>query len=276
MDRTRIAILGGGNMGEAVAKGIRDGGRRVVTLAPGEIIFAEPDLSRHARLTNGGHCRAVPTAREALDTLRPDGTIIIAVKPQVFPALAAAIRGQVGSRLVISIMAGKKASHVHAELGSTCRVVRVMPSLPIVASSGMSAVSHGPGSTTEDVKFALELFKTMGDCLEIDESLMDAFTALAASGPAYVAYLAEAMTEVGIVLGFTRAQSWRIVSQTVYGASVLIADEPDSAEPVRARITSKGGTTSAAVDVLDGADLKGVVIRAITTARDRGRELGLG
>ena len=273
MSRTRIAILGGGNMGEAIAKGVRDGGRAVMKVAPGEIVLAEPDVARHARLTGGGHCRATATAREALETLRPDGMIIIAVKPQVFPSLATEVHGLVGSRLVISIMAGRSAAQVHAALGATCRVVRVMPSLPIVASSGMSAVSPGPGSTPADVELALDLFKSMGDAIEIQESLMDAFTALAASGPAYVAYLAEAMTEAGIAIGFSPAQAWRIVSQTVYGASDLIANEPNSAEPVRARITSKGGTTAAAISVLDAAEAKALIVRAITAARDRGREL---
>lgn len=273
MHRAKVAILGGGNMGEAIAKGLRERAQRVFPLSAGDIIFAEPDARRHAQLTAGGHCRAALSAREALSALRPEGLVIVAVKPQVFPSVAAEVGDVIGNRLVISIMAGTEAARVRAELGGAARVVRIMPSIAMTVGVSMAAACAGPGSTPEDLSFAVTLFKALGDCIEIPESLMDAFTALAASGPAYVAYLAEAMTDAGVALGFRPEEALRIVQWTVHGAGELIDQERDGPASVRARITSKGGTTAAAIGVLDGAHAKELIVRAITAARDRGREL---
>jgi pyrroline-5-carboxylate reductase len=272
MSLKRVAILGGGNMGEAIAKGIRDS-RGILPVPPGQIVIAEPDQSKQLRLTAGGHCVAVSTAREAMMKLAPDGLVVIAVKPQIFPSVAAEIRGMVGARLAISIMAGKTAAGIHRDLGSQCRIVRAMPNLPLVNGDGMTAVCAGLGATPDDLSLARGLFESMGDCIDLDESLMDAFTGLAGSGPAYVAYLAEAMIAGAVATGFDKDLAWRIVRQTIWGSARMLSDMSGEPAELRARVTSKGGTTAAAIQTLDEAGVFQVVSKAIVAARDRGREL---
>jgi len=272
MQDKRVAILGGGNMGEAIAKGIRDS-RGVLTILPGQIVIAEPDQSRHERLSAGRHCVAVSTAREAIAQLAPDGLVFVAVKPQVFPSVADEVRGLIGRRLVISIMAGKTAAGVHRDLGSQCRIVRAMPNLPLLEGDGMTAVCAGPGALSEDIGLARAFFASMGQCIDLDESLMDAFTGVAGSGPAYVAYLAEAMVAGAVATGFTPEVAWQVVQQTIWGAARILSDLRGPPSELRARVTSKGGTTAAAVQVLDSAGVLDAFSRAIVAARDRGREL---
>jgi len=268
----RIAILGGGNMGEAIAKGLRDS-RGTLVIAPGDIVIAEPDVGRHERLGAGNHCVVVKTGKHAMEMLAPDGIVVVAVKPQVFPALADEIRGLTGQRLVVSIMAGKTAAQVHTGMGGACRVVRAMPNLPMTTGDGMTGVCPGPGALKPDLALTIDLFQQLGECIEIAESQMDAFTALAASGPAYIAYFAEAMVRAGIATGFAPELAWHIVRQTIWGAARLLSNEVSGPETLRARVTSRGGTTAAAVAVLDAAHVSEVVVRAVTAARDRGREL---
>lgn len=177
---------------------------------------------------------------------------------------------------MVSIMAGVTAATVSRGLGDAGRVVRVMPNTPIGLGLGMSAVCAGPRAGEEDVARAERLFGASGKTMRIDEGLMDAFTALAGSGPAYVFHLAEAMVEAAEQLGFDRERALTIVRQTVAGAGALLDASPETPRALRAAVTSKGGTTAAAVGVLDDAGVSDAVVRAIHAARHRGAELGRG
>lgn len=271
MPSQRIAILGGGNMGSAIARAIRDN-QSTLGIPPSQITIAEPDSAKHTALRADNAWQVLPTAREALHSLAPDGLIVIAVKPQLFPTLAAEL-GDVGPRLIISVMAGCSAARIHRDLGGRGRIIRVMPNLPVIYNQGMSALCPGPDAAPADLDFTRQLFSSLGHCIDIPESLMDAFTAVASSGPAYVFYLAEAMTTAAIELGFTHDAARDMVTQTIKGTAAMLEHTP--AETLRQQVTSKGGTTQAATTILDNAQVPQAINKAIRAAQARGQELSL-
>jgi pyrroline-5-carboxylate reductase len=150
-----------------------------------------------------------------------------------------------------------------------------MPNLPAAIGEGATAVALGEGARPGDEALAMRIFGAIGPVVErIDERLMDAFTAVAGSGPAYLFYLAEAMSRSAVALGFEPAAADRMVRQTLAGAALLLRGSAESPAALRGRVTSKGGTTEAAVNVLDGAGAMGAIERAVAAAEKRGRELG--
>ncbi len=267
----RVAILGGGNMGKAIARALWDN-ESTIGIASDQVVIAEPDAAKHTGLRERNSCTVVGSAREAMKLVAPDGILVIAVKPQMFAALASEL-GAVGDRLVISVMAGCPSERVGRDLGGRCRVVRAMPNLAVTEGHGMTGLSAGPGATPADLDFGRRVFGSVGTCIDIPESMMDAITAVASSGSAYVFYLAEAMAKAASEVGFEPQAAADIVKQTIWGAAWLLLEDPASAEDLRQRVTSKGGTTQAAIDVLDHSGVKDAIVRAIKAARDRGREL---
>ncbi len=266
-------FIGAGNMARAIAAGAaRAGAARAEDLAA---------VDPSAEGGEGGFGLVTSSVEEGAAWLshHPEAGVVVAVKPQVFGEVSAAwgpVLAGGGSRLVVSIMAGVTAGSVQRGLGDRARVVRVMPNTPIGLGLGMSAVCAGPGAGEHDVARAERLLGASGKTMRIDEGLMDAFTALAGSGPAYVFHLAEAMVEAAEQLGFDRERALTIVRQTVAGAGALLDASPETPRALRAAVTSKGGTTAAAIGVLDDAGVSDAVVRAIHAARHRGAELGRG
>jgi pyrroline-5-carboxylate reductase len=181
-------------------------------------------------------------------------------------------------RIVITILAGTPSGTVRSMLGGRGRIVRAMPNLPAGIRQGVTAVSRGAGAIEGDLRPAMELFGALGPLVvEIDESLMDAFTAIAGSGPAYVFYLAQAMAEAATKMGIDADVAGRIVAQTIAGAAAMLVDAHADPAELRVSVTSKGGTTEAAIGVLTERGAMGALVEAILAARDRGRKLsGLG
>ena len=266
-----LAVIGGGAMAHAILEGAEASGRLT-----GRVCVAEPDEDRRA-----GFSCAVASAGEAMRWLAEHedepgvGQVMLAVKPQMLDAVAAEVRGLVGGRVVISILAGIRGERVRSELGGRCRVIRVMPNTPAQIGRGTTAVSVSAGACEDDAAFALSLFRGVGDVVvRIDEALMDGFTAVAGSGPAYVFYLAEAMQRGAEAVGFDPAMAREIVTETILGAAELLKRDGSSANELRARVTSKKGTTQAATDSFDASGVADSIVRGIIAARDRGIELG--
>lgn len=264
-----VVIIGGGNMGGALLRG----GVASGVLSPSRVAVAEPDGSKRESLV--ASARVVGTVAEALATGATHGVVLLAVKPQVFEGVAEEIAaaGGIGGRGVFSIMAGVSMRAIGERLG-TSRVVRAMPNLPASISRGITAVSHSNGATAAEIAFAKELFGAVGEVVETEESMIDAFTAVAGSGPAYVFLLAEAMEKAAHAVGFDAATAAKIVRHTIAGAADLMAQSSLSAAELREAVTSKGGTTEAALAVLGASGFEDVMSRAIEAARDRGRALG--
>jgi len=177
----------------------------------------------------------------------------------------------------VSILAGTPSTKVRAALGDCVRVVRAMPNLAARIGQGATAVCAGAGAREEDAEAPVRLFRGVGPVVVLlEEPLFDAFTALAGSGPAYVCYLAEAMERAAARMGLDAETAGVVVRQVLSGAAGLLHEPGAGAAGLRAAVTSRGGTTEAAVRVLDEAGVMAAIERAIVAARDRGRELGGG
>ena len=275
--RVPLAIVGGGNMAQAIVRGGLDSS--ILTLS--QVAVAEPEPERRDVFRAWG-VRAVKTPEELATWLRahepPDklGNVLLAVKPQNLAAAGAQYARLLAGprRVVISILAGTPTHRVQQALGSHLAVVRVMTNTPAQVRKAATAVALGAGARSGDDELAIEVFGALGNVVQIDESLMDAFTAVAGSGPAYVFYLTEAMTKAAIEVGFDPKTAAVISRWTVAGSAALLGATDQAPEALRAAVTSKGGTTAAATAVLDGCEVMDAFIRAITAARDRGSELG--
>ncbi len=263
--------MGGGNMGKAIIAGALRGGAR-----PSGIAVSEPDAKKReefAGLGLGVFDRVQP-AMEWLRAMPGEGQVLLAVKPQVFAEVArdasAALAGL--SCVVMSILAGVTSERIERAIPGA-RAVRLMPNLPAQVGMGVTAMCRGSGARVGDDVFARSLFESVGRVIEIDESLMDAFTAVAGSGPAYGFLLAEAMEAGARRVGFDGETARSIVLGTIRGAAEMMARSGDAPADLRARVTSKGGTTEAALRALDTGEIVARFERAIEAARDRGREL---
>jgi pyrroline-5-carboxylate reductase len=264
-----IACIGGGNMATALITG----SLRAGILKPADWSVAEPEGARRAVLERLG-LRTVPRAADL--TLGPRTQLLLAIKPQALAEVARdASSLDLKDRVIITILAGTPSERVRAVLGGAGRVVRAMPNLPATLGQGCTAVALGAGALAGDDALALRLFAAVGPVVErVEESLMDAFTSVAGSGPAYLFYLAEAMTRAAVSLGFDPGLADRVVRQVIAGSAAMLNADPERpASDLRAAVTSKGGTTEAACAVLDAARVRDAFLRALTAARDRGREL---
>ena len=304
-----LAIIGGGNMGKAIILGALD----AKLMAPGEIVVCEPDAARRDAMRGWGvqvvaeHDEAmgrllpVPGTlsdiKESYGLAACGGQVLLAVKPQMLATVAEQLRPHVQAmpRVVISILAGMPTAKIAAALSGPpvpdgvlsaeepagdqrgtrggIPVIRVMPNTPARLRKSMTAISYGAGANAAHGSLAYDLFASIGEVVKIDESLMDGFTALSGSGPAYIFYLAEAMMRAAQEVGFDRITADRVVRQTIAGAAGLLMDSHEPPETLRAAVTSKGGTTEAAVGELDRSQVMDAVVRAIVAGRDRGREL---
>lgn len=263
-----LAVMGGGNMATAIVRG----GIAAGILDPRHVIVCEPDPLKRASLAGLGILTTDRHA-EAAETGWP---ILLAVKPQSFAGLADQLRPLLSAepRLAVSILAGTEAASIHAALGRNVRIVRVMPNTPVSIRRGVSAICRGPGATDDDLELTETLFASVGSTIRIDESMMNAATAVVGSGPAYVYYLAEAMIAAAIEAGFAPDAADRLVRGTIEGAALLLTtSSPTPPATLREGVTSKGGTTAAAIAVLDQAAVSPAIRKAVIAARDRGAEL---
>lgn len=268
-----LLFLGGGNMAHAII----DGAQRSGVLDPNRVAVLDPNEDRRSLFEISFNDPGQAVAWLKGQGVRGCG-VVLAVKPQMLGVAAEPVRVLMNhaglSPMVISILAGTRSDRVGEAMGEGCRVVRVMPNTPASIGMGMSAVAGSGSSTVEDVEIARSLMGGAGETIEIDESMMDAFTAVAGSGPAYVFYLVEAMTKAAVSLGFDADIARRIVEQTVIGSSELLKASDEDAAELRSKVTSKNGTTYAATTTMDSLGMMHAITAALTAARDRGVELG--
>ncbi|MBX3405101.1 MAG: pyrroline-5-carboxylate reductase [Phycisphaeraceae bacterium] len=266
-----LVVFGGGVMGSAVVRG----GLAAGVLEAARTTVCEPDRSKCAALAALG-VRVTHDHGAAVQSSGPDAALLLAVKPQSFAELASQLRGAGVSsgRLVVSVMAGVRGERIAAELGIGARLVRAMPNTAAAVRRSMTAIAPGPRATEADLARVRALMSAVGKTVTIAEPLMDAATAVVGSGPAYVYVLAEAMMRGAREAGFDETTADEMVRGTIGGAAAMLEHHANmSPADLRSMVTSKGGTTAAAVDVLHSAGVPEAVVRAILAARDRGREL---
>ena len=261
-----IAFIGGGNMASAIIGGlIRQG------MKPDQITVVEPFAETAAKLHQDFGITALPTASAEL----LQATLVVwAVKPQVFSQAAEPVMSHTRGALHLSVAAGIRTDSICRWVG-TERVVRCMPNTPALVGQGITGLFPRPLVSASDKALVEQVIGTTGQYVWVDqESKLDAVTALSGSGPAYVFYFLEAMTQAGVGMGLSAEQAYQLAVATFSGASSLAAASTESPEVLRQRVTSKGGTTYAAITSLDDAGVKASFVKAMQAAEVRARELG--
>jgi pyrroline-5-carboxylate reductase len=261
-----LAFIGGGNMASAILGGlIRQG------MPARQMMVVEPDEGARSRVQADF---GIQVMAQAQAPLREAEVVVWAVKPQVFHEAAAAVQPWTGSALHLSVAAGITTDSIGRWL-DTERIVRCMPNTPALIGQGMTGLFARPGAHAADRLQAEQIIATTGQFLWVQkEALLDAVTALSGSGPAYVFFFLEAMTEAGIGMGLTREQAHRLAVVTFQGASALAAASSEPPQVLRERVTSKGGTTHAAISHMEQCGMQRGFMQALEAARHRAAEMG--
>jgi len=261
-----VAFIGGGNMASAIIGGLLSRG-----LPASHIQVVEPFAEQREKLTQ----QFGVTVHEAPGTaLGQAGLVVWAVKPQTFRDAAGQSRAHTANALHLSVAAGIRSDSIAQWLG-TERIVRAMPNTPALVGKGMTALFARPAVTPNDRLAVERVIHTTGDFLWLDdETQLDAVTALSGSGPAYVFYFLEAMIDAGMGMGLSREKAHQLAVGTFVGASALAQASSDPPEVLRARVTSKGGTTYAALTSMEQDGVKQHFMQALEAARQRAVELG--
>ncbi len=278
----RIGFIGAGNMGEAMIGALI--GANIYTSDAITISDASEERCRAMAQTYG-----VSVAPDNFSLFMDSDIVVLAVKPQMMAEVLSEIAGRPDyanpdRTLVISIAAGtpirKITGLLHGPLDSEARkrmpVIRVMPNTPALVLSGMSGMSPNADADEADIRLTREILSAMGEVRELEESLLDAVTGVSGSGPAYVFYFIEAMTEGGIRAGLRPEDAAALTVQTIKGAVRLMEERGEDPASLRRKVTSPGGTTQAALDVMASADVKDHIAKAVVAAARRSKELSGG
>jgi pyrroline-5-carboxylate reductase len=261
-----IAFIGGGNMASAIIGGLIHRGHPA-----SQIEVVEPWAEAREALRKNYRLDAQAEAGPALQRAQ---IVVWAVKPQTFKDAAAQARPHTADALHLSVAAGIRSDSIAQWLGSE-RIVRTMPNTPALVGKGMSALYARPSVSAPERQSIEAIMATTGDFLWVDdEPLLDAVTALSGSGPAYVFYFLEAMTRAGTGMGLTAAQAHQLAVGTFVGASELARRSDETPAVLRQRVTSKGGTTYAAIQSMEHDAVGDKFVHAMQAARQRAHELG--
>ena len=262
----RIAFIGGGNMASAIIGGLIKQG-----LSPQSIDVVEPLEEARDKLQRSFGI----TAQAQAGTFLSDAALVIwAVKPQIFRAAALAVAAHTLQALHLSVAAGIRSDSIAIWLG-TDRVVRAMPNTPALVGKGITGLFARAGVSAADQTRITQVMASTGESIWLDaEEKLDVVTALSGSGPAYVFYFMEAMTTAGIEMGLSREQAHQLAVATFVGASELARSASESPQVLRQRVTSKGGTTYAAISSMEENDMRALFIDAMYAARERAKALG--
>ncbi len=265
-----IGFIGGGNMAEALVKGLLASGRDAATL-----LVAEPDAARRRALARRYR---VGVATDNADVVRRSRTVVLAVKPQVLGDVLAALRPAASRReLYVSIAAGVLLARLEKGLGAGARVVRVMPNTPSLVGKGASVLCAGANATAADVRLVKKIFAAVGDAHVIDdEKRLHVVTALSGSGPAYVYRFAEALVAAAEKGGLPKDLARSLTYQTIAGAAQMMIETGQEPADLRRAVSSPGGTTLAGLASLDGKGFVETVQAAVAAAARRSVELGKG
>jgi len=261
-----IAFIGGGNMASALIGGlIRQG------VPAAQILVVEPNAQARAQLLSVHGVTAQPAAA---DFLSRAALVVWAVKPQAFKEAAQAAGIFTRQALHLSVAAGVRTDSMTAWLGCQ-RIVRAMPNTPALIGQGISGLFARPEVSDDDRQRVAQVLSPTGEVLWFDsEDKLDVVTALSGSGPAYVFYFMEAMTTAGTEMGLNRDQAQQLAVATFAGAGALAKQSTEAPSELRQRVTSKGGTTFAAISSMEDNDLRALFIDAMYAARERAQTLG--
>jgi len=263
----RITFIGGGNMANALISGLLKQG-----FHPADLRVVEPSEENRQRLAAAFGIVCLPAVD---DSVQDCEVLVLSVKPQQMREALAPLAGKLNNQIVISIAAGTRLADISRWLGGYGKLVRTMPNTPALIGAGIAGLYADPSVGNEGRQQAEQVLGAVGKTQWIlEERLMDAVTAVSGSGPAYVFYFIESLRDAGRALGLSDEQSRVLAIETVLGAAALAADSVEDVAVLRQRVTSRGGTTEAALKSLEADQVKAAFMRAIEAANTRGRELG--
>ena len=263
----KIAFIGGGNMAAALIGGLIKRG-----VAPADLYAVDVNEDARARTqTQFG----VATGAQPDDSLRSYDAVVLAVKPQVLKTVAASLAPHLSAQLVVSIAAGIRGADLSRWLGGYTRVVRAMPNTPALIGQGVTGLAGLAGVDEAGRTLAADILGAVGTTVWFDdEAKIDAVTAISGSGPAYVFYFIEAMQEAARRLGLGEEEGRALALGTFAGAAQLAVQSDESAAVLRERVTSKGGTTAAALAAFDAQEIKESIVKGVLAADARAKEMG--
>jgi pyrroline-5-carboxylate reductase len=265
-----IGFVGGGNMGEALIKGLLG-----ASLVPASAIHAT-DV-RLERLKELDRLYGIQVSSDNAELVRHADIVILAVKPQIMDAVLKEIAPAVTrKKLLISIAAGVSTAKIRAVLHKDARLIRVMPNTPALVLEGVTAIAKAEGLEPGDLDIAGEIFSAVGRVVTLEEDLMDAVTGLSGSGPAYIALVVESLADGGVRVGLDRKTAMTLAMQTVLGSARLLIDTGMHPGQLKDMVSSPGGTTIAGIHTLETGGLRRTLIDAVERATQRSRELGQG
>jgi pyrroline-5-carboxylate reductase len=285
----RIAIIGGGNIGEALLSGLLRAGRQTKDLVVAE---KDPERSKYLAEKYSVQVSSVGGAAENA------AYVIVAVKPSdvesVVDEVAAAVAhadNESVEQVFVTVAAGVSTAYYQSRLPAGAPVIRVMPNAPMVVGGGVSAVARGSFATADQLKDVVSIFDAVGGVLTVPESQLDAVTAVSGSGPAYFFLMVEALIDAAVAEGLPRPVATELVSQTMAGSAAMLLESLDRQQPggnsamgagidtsaaqLRATVTSPGGTTAAGLRELERGGLRAAVANAVAAAKTRSEQLGI-
>jgi pyrroline-5-carboxylate reductase len=265
-----VGFIGGGNMGEALIKGLLG-----ASLVPASAIHAT-DV-RLERLKELDRQYGIQVSSDNADLVRHSDIVILAVKPQIMDAVLKEIAPAVTrKKLLISVAAGVSTAKIRSVLHKDARLIRVMPNTPALVLEGVTAIAKADNLEPNDLDTAGEIFSAVGRVVILDETLMDAVTGLSGSGPAYVAVVIESLADGGVKMGLDRITAMTLATQTVLGAAKLLLETGLHPGALKDMVSSPGGTSIAGIAALEEGGIRTTFIKAVERATERSRELGLG
>lgn len=289
MTVVRIAIIGGGSIGEALLAGLLRAGRQAK-----DLVVAEKSADRAKYLSD----RYSVLVTSVADAAENASFVVVAVKPADVSTIVeeiadAAAHAETESveQVFVTVAAGVTTEYYESKLPAGAPVIRVMPNAPVVVGGGVSALAPGRFATAEQLKEVSAIFDAVGGVLTVAEAQMDAVTALSGSGPAYFFYVVEALVDAGVAAGLTRPVATDLVAQTMAGSAAMLLERLDVAQPagdgalgtgmdttaaqLRATVTSPGGTTAAGLRELEKGGVRAALAEAVEAAKLRSSQLGI-
>jgi len=265
----RIAIIGTGNMGEALVSGLVGSG----SSSPKNIICTD---ARKHKLDEIKSKYKVRTTSNNLKAVAEADIVIYSVKPQIMAAVISETAPKLdASKLIISIAAGVPLVAIESCLQKDLRLIRVMPNIAAAVKEAASALAAGEHATKEDIELAMEIFNSIGKSVFIKENyLMDAITGLSGSGPAYIFLIVDALADAGVKMGLARQEALFLAEQTVLGSAKLLMETQEHPGQLKDKVTSPGGTAIAGLATLESGGLRTTLINAVEVATNRSKELG--
>jgi pyrroline-5-carboxylate reductase len=267
-ENAKVGFIGAGNMATALIKGLIQSG----VYRQDQLLASDKEKSALDDMTSQFGLACVSSNRKLV---KECSTVVLSVKPQSMGDVLEDIKGEVRhDHLFISIAAGIPLSMIHGNIGRDIPLIRVMPNTPALVQKGVSALAGGKLAGPEHMAIARTIFDAVGETVEVQETMMDAVTAVSGSGPGYVFRMMECMVDAGVSVGLEQGTSLRLVIQTFLGAAHLAKESSDSLSQLREKVTSPGGTTAEGLAAFNRMGLGEMTKKAVEAARDRSVELG--